>query len=49
MTGIVKADIVKDNARGAGDTEAVVLGSLVLKAGEPLLMPADMKMAAPAS
>ena len=43
-----ESDVVH-TARGAGDTEAVVLGSLVLKAGEPLLMPADMKMAAPAS
>jgi quercetin dioxygenase-like cupin family protein len=43
-----ESDVVH-TARGAGDTEAVVLGSLVLKSGEPLLMPADMKMAAPAS
>jgi len=43
-----ESDVVH-TARGAGDTEAVVLGSLVLKAGEPLLMPADMKMAAPAT
>jgi hypothetical protein len=35
-------------ARGAGDTESVILGSLVLKAGAPLLMPADMKMDTPA-
>ena len=35
-------------ARGAGKTKAVVLGSLVLKAGEPLLMPANMKMGEPA-
>ena len=43
-----ESDVVH-TARGAGDTEAVILGSLVLKAGEPLLMPADMKMAAPSS
>ena len=41
-----ETDVVH-TARGAGDTEAVILGSLVLKAGAPLLMPADMKMAAP--
>jgi quercetin dioxygenase-like cupin family protein len=41
-----ETDVVH-TARGAGDTEAVVLGSLVLKAGAPLLMPADMKMDAP--
>jgi quercetin dioxygenase-like cupin family protein len=43
-----ETDVVH-TARGAGDTEAVVLGSLVLTAGAPLLMPADMKMDAPAS
>ena len=43
-----EADVVH-TARGAGDTEAVILGSLVLKAGAPLLMPAEMKMDAPAS
>jgi quercetin dioxygenase-like cupin family protein len=43
-----ETDVVH-TARGAGDTEAVVLGSLVLKAGAPLLMPADMKMDAPKS
>jgi quercetin dioxygenase-like cupin family protein len=42
-----ESDVVH-TARGAGDTEAVILGSLVLKAGAPLLMPADMKMEAPA-
>jgi quercetin dioxygenase-like cupin family protein len=42
-----ESDVVH-TARGAGDTEAVVLGSLVLKSGAPLLMPADMKMDAPA-
>src|SRR5260221_11634981 len=34
-------------ARGAGKTKAVVLGSLVLKTGAPMLMPADMEMAQP--
>ncbi len=43
-----ESDVVH-TARGAGDTEAVVLGSLVLKTGAPLLMPANMKMDAPAS
>ena len=43
-----EADVVH-TARGAGDTEAVILGSLVLKVGAPLLMPSDMKMGAPAS
>jgi len=43
-----ESDVVH-TARGAGKTKAVVLGSLVLKAGAPLLMPADMKMSAPAS
>lgn len=38
-----EADVVH-TARGAGDTDCVVLGSLVLKAGAPLLMPVDMKM-----
>lgn len=42
-----ETDVVH-TARGAGKTKAVVLGSLVLKAGAPLLMPADMKMAEPA-
>ncbi len=40
---------VSHTARGAGDTEAVILGSLVLTAGAPLLMPSDMKMDAPTS
>jgi quercetin dioxygenase-like cupin family protein len=39
-------DDVIHTARGAGDEEAVVLGTLVLTAGEPLLMPADMNMSA---
>ena len=42
-----ETDVVH-TARGAGKTKAVVLGSLVLKTGAPLLMPADMKMAEPA-
>jgi hypothetical protein len=29
-------------ARGAGDEEAIVFGTLVLTSGEDLLMPADM-------
>jgi quercetin dioxygenase-like cupin family protein len=37
-------DDVVHTARGAGDTETVVLGSLVLDAGAPLLMPSDMDM-----
>jgi uncharacterized cupredoxin-like copper-binding protein/quercetin dioxygenase-like cupin family protein len=37
-------DDVIHTARGAGDEETVVLGSLVLTNGEPLLMPADMEM-----
>jgi quercetin dioxygenase-like cupin family protein len=41
-----ETDVVH-TARGAGDTEAVVLGSLVLKTGAPLLMAADMKMGEP--
>ena len=34
-------DDVVHTARGAGDGETVVLGTLVLTAGEPLLMPAE--------
>ncbi len=34
-------------ARGAGDAPAVVLASLVLKTGAPLLMPAGMNMSTP--
>jgi quercetin dioxygenase-like cupin family protein len=37
-------DDVVHTARGAGDEPAVVLGTLVLTTGEPLLMPADMDM-----
>jgi quercetin dioxygenase-like cupin family protein len=43
-----ETDVVH-TARGAGKTPAVVLGSLVLKTGAPLLMPANMNMDAPAS
>ena len=42
-----ETDVVH-TARGAGKTKAVVLGSLVLKTGAPLLMPANMKMGEPA-
>lgn len=45
-------DDVVHTARGAGDTAAVVLGTLVLTSGEPLLMPAEdmegMDMGTPA-
>jgi quercetin dioxygenase-like cupin family protein len=34
-------DDVVHTARGAGDEEAVILGTLVLTSGEPLLMPAE--------
>src|SRR6187200_437130 len=37
-------DDVVHTARGAGDEATVVLGTLVLTTGEPLLMPADMDM-----
>src|SRR3954454_7388993 len=37
-------DDVVHTARGAGDDETVVLGTLVLTTGEPLLMPAGMDM-----
>ena len=40
-------DDVVHTARGAGDEETVVLGTLVLTSGEPLLMPADMVMGTP--
>lgn len=40
-------DDVVHTARGAGDEEALVFGTLVLTSGEPLLMPmAEMAMAA---
>jgi quercetin dioxygenase-like cupin family protein len=38
-------DDVVHTARSAGDDQAVVLGTLVLTTGEPLLMPVDMEMA----
>jgi quercetin dioxygenase-like cupin family protein len=37
-------DDVIHTARGAGDEPAIVLGTLLLTTGEPLLMPADMEM-----
>jgi quercetin dioxygenase-like cupin family protein len=37
-------DDVVHTARGASDEPTVVLGTLVLTTGEPLLMPADMDM-----
>lgn len=37
-------DDVVHTARGAGDTPAVVFGTLVLTTGQPLLMPAGMNM-----
>jgi quercetin dioxygenase-like cupin family protein len=43
-----EADVIH-TARGAGDTEAVVLGTLVLETGAPLLLPADMQMGTPSS
>lgn len=43
-----ESDVVH-TARGAGETEAVFPGSLVLTAGAPLLMPSDMKMHTPTS
>jgi quercetin dioxygenase-like cupin family protein len=42
-------DDVVHTARGAGDEDAVVYGTLVLTAGEPLLMPAGMDMGTPES
>jgi quercetin dioxygenase-like cupin family protein len=39
-------DDVVHTARGAGDEETVVLGTLVLTTGEPLLMPVGMDMSA---
>ncbi|MBW3633220.1 MAG: cupin domain-containing protein [Chloroflexi bacterium] len=40
-------DDVVHTARGAGDEETVVLGTLVLTSGEQLLMPTDMAMGTP--
>ena len=42
---IYEEDIVH-TARGAGDEAAVVLGTLVLTTGEPVLMPVNMDMSA---
>lgn len=42
-------DDVIHTARGAGDEPAIVHGTLLLTTGEPLLMPAEMEMATPAS
>jgi len=39
-------DDVVHTARGAGDEPTVVLGTLVLETGQPLLMPVDMEMGA---
>jgi quercetin dioxygenase-like cupin family protein len=39
-------DDVVHTARGAGDEPAVVMGTLILTTGEPLLMPANMDMSA---
>ncbi len=43
-----ESDVVH-TARGAGSETAVVIGSLLLTTGEPLLMPAGMDMSTPAS
>ena len=45
MTIDLEDDVVH-MARGPGDEDAVVYGTLVLTSGEPLLMPADMDMSA---
>jgi hypothetical protein len=42
-------DDVTHTARGAGSDPAVVLGTLLLTAGAPLLMPAGMNMGTPAA
>ena len=39
-----ESDVVH-TARGAGDEPTVVLGTFVLEAGQPLLMPVEMDMA----
>lgn len=39
-------DDVVHTARGAGDEATVVLGALVLETGQPLIVPADMELAA---
>jgi quercetin dioxygenase-like cupin family protein len=41
-----ESDVIH-TARGAGDTPAIVLGTLVLETGAPLLMPAGMDMSTP--
>jgi quercetin dioxygenase-like cupin family protein len=41
-----ESDVIH-TARAAGDTPAIVLGSLVLTTGAPLLMPAGMDMSTP--
>jgi quercetin dioxygenase-like cupin family protein len=46
---IVYEDDVVHTARGAGDTPAIVFGTLVLTAGAPLLMPMVIPMGTPAS
>jgi quercetin dioxygenase-like cupin family protein len=42
-------DDVVHTARGAGDESAIIIGTLVLTSGEPLLMPTDMDMGTPGS
>jgi hypothetical protein len=42
-------DDVVHTARGAGSEPTVVLGTFVLTAGAPLLMPAGMQMGTPAA
>jgi hypothetical protein len=42
-------DDVVHTARGAGKEPAIVLGTLLLTAGAPLLMPVGMSMGTPAS
>jgi quercetin dioxygenase-like cupin family protein len=39
-------DDVVHTARAAGDEPAIVLGTLILETGQPLIMPADMEMEA---
>jgi hypothetical protein len=41
-----ESDVIH-TARGAGDTPAIVLGTLILDTGAPLLMPANMDMSTP--
>ncbi len=43
-----ESDVIH-TARGAGNEPAVVMGTLILQAGAPLLMPADMMMGTPTS